>query len=90
MGEELKLFQLNVSSLSTFVTSKKEKLKEKNNSRMPRTPCISVGEYIYGAKVKNEPLKKQSKLKKTGKIITNTKVEMDDFEKSLCRKNIIS
>ena len=25
--------------------------------------------------------KKQSKLKKTGKIITNTKVEMDDFEK---------
>ena len=81
MGEELKLFQLNVSSLSTFVTSKKEKLKEKNNSRMPRTQCISVGEYIYGAKVKNDPLKKQSKLKKTGKIITNTKVEMDDFEK---------
>ena len=28
IGEELKLFNLNVSSLSTFVTSKKEKMKE--------------------------------------------------------------
>ena len=26
--DELKLFELNVSSLSTFVTSKKEKMKE--------------------------------------------------------------
>ena len=47
-GQELKLFELNVSSLSTFVTSKKEKTKEKNASRMPRTSCISIGEYIYG------------------------------------------
>ena len=47
-GQELKLFELNVGSLSTFVTSKKEKTKEKNASRMPRTSCISIGEYIYG------------------------------------------
>ena len=80
VGEELKLFELNVSSLSTFVTTKKEKMKEKNSSRMPRTNCISIGEYIYGTKSKINIQKKQSALKKTGKIITNTKVAMDDFE----------
>ena len=80
IGEELKLFNLNVSSLSTFVTSKKEKMKEKNSSRMPRTDCISVGEYIYGTKSKIDIKKKQSNVKKTHKIISNTKVEMNDFE----------
>ena len=79
-GQELKLFELNVGSLSTFVTSKKEKTKEKNASRMPRTSCISIGEYIYGTKSKVIVQKKQATVKKTGKIITNTKVEMDDFE----------
>ena len=79
-GQELKLFELNVSSLSTFVTSKKEKTKEKNASRMPRTSCISIGEYIYGTKSKAIVQKKQATVKKTGKIISNTKVEMDDFE----------
>ena len=79
-NEELKLFELNLSSLSTFVTSKKEKMKEKNSSRMPRTNCISIGEYIYGTKSKNVIQKKQATMKKTGKIITNTKVEMSDFE----------
>ena len=51
-GEELKLFELNVS----------------------------IGEYIYGAKNKTIVQKKQSTVKKTGKIYANTKVEMDDFE----------
>ena len=80
IGEELKLFELNVGSLGTFVTSKKEKMKEKTSSRMPRTNCISVGEYIYGKKAKIQVGKKQSKIKKTGKIIASTKVEIDDFE----------
>ena len=80
MGEELKLFELNVSSLSTFVTSKTEKKKEKNSSRMPRTSGISIGEYIYGTKSKSVVQKKQATVKKTGKIVSNTKVEMDDFE----------
>ena len=80
LSEELKLFELNLSSLSTFVTTKKEKMKEKNSSRMPRTNCITVGEYIYGAKSKTVIQKKQAALKKTGKIITSTKVEMNDFE----------
>ena len=51
-GEELKLFELNVNSLNTFVTSKNEKMKDKTKSRMPRTSCISIGEYIYGTKSK--------------------------------------
>ena len=39
--EELKLFELNVDSLSTFVTYKKDKKKNKNFSRMPKKPTIS-------------------------------------------------
>ena len=80
LNEELKLFELNVSSLSTFVTSKKEKMKEKSSSRMPRTNCISIGEYIYGTKKNIKIEKKEARIKKTNKIITNTKVVMDDFE----------
>jgi len=79
-GEELKLFELNVNSLNTFVTSKNEKIKDKSKSRMPRTSCISIGEYIYGTKNKSIVQKKQATVKKTGKIYANTKVEMDDFE----------
>ncbi|MCQ2971670.1 MAG: protein kinase [archaeon] len=77
---ELKLFELNVSSLSTFVTSKSEKEKDKNKSRMPTSKCISISEYIYGTKPKAIVQKKQATIRKTGKIITNTKVCMDDFE----------
>ena len=80
LNEELKLFELNVSSLSTFVTTKKEKMKEKNSSRMPRKNCITISEYIYGTKSKVLIQKKQAELKKTGKIISNTKVQMDDFD----------
>ena len=80
LGQELKLFQLNVNSLSTFVTSKKEKQKDKQASRMPRTSCISIGEYIYGTKSNIIVQKKQATVKKTGKICSNTKVSMDDFE----------
>jgi len=79
-GEELKLFELNVKSLNTFVTTKNEKRNSINSSRMPRTSCISVGEYIYGTKSKVIVQKKQATVKKTGKICSNTKVEMDDFE----------
>ena len=79
-NEELKLFELNLSSLGTFVTSKKEKMKEKNSSRMPRTNCLSIGEYIYGKKTNEEVHKKESHVKKTNKIIASTKVELNDFE----------
>ena len=80
MGEELKLFELNVGNLSTFVTSKKEKLSSKSKSHMPSTNCISIGEYIYGTKSQINLQKKQSTVKKTGKISSNTKVSMDDFK----------
>jgi serum/glucocorticoid-regulated kinase 2 len=80
MGEELKLFELKVNKLNTFVTSKSEKMKQKRNSRMPTTNSISIREYIYGTKSKVIVQKKQGTVKKTGKIVSNTKVEMDDFE----------
>ena len=80
IGEELKLAEMNISKLNTFVTTKKEKTKEKNASRMPKTNIISVGEYIYGTKSKTIIQKKQTNIKTTGKIIANTKVVMDDFE----------
>ena len=80
IGEELKLVELNIGKLNTFVTSKKEKMKEKNASRMPKTNAISIGEYIYGTKSSTIIQKKQTNIKKTGKIITSTKVVMDDFE----------
>lgn len=63
-GEELKLFELNVNSLNTFVTSKNEKIKDKSKSRMPRTSCISIGEYIYGTKNKSIVQKKQATVKR--------------------------
>ena len=79
-NEELKLFELNLNSLSTFVTSKKDKTKEKNISRMPRANCISISEYIYGKKVNKEVQKRESQLIKTNKIVTSKKVELEDFE----------
>jgi serum/glucocorticoid-regulated kinase 2 len=76
--EELKLFELNVDSLSTFVTYKKDKKKNKNFSRMPRTNSISVAEYIYGSKSNQISEKKTIIAKKSSKVVTN--VEFDDFE----------
>jgi len=76
--EELKLFELNVDSLSTFVTYKKDKKKNKNFSRMPRINPISISEYIYGNKSNQIVEKKPIILKKSSKVLTN--VELDDFE----------
>ena len=78
VGSELKLFELNVSSLSTFVTSKKEKLSSKSKSHMPNINPISIGEYIYGTKSQINIQKKQATVKKTGKI-NNAKVKLEDF-----------
>ena len=79
-NEELKLFELNISSLKDYVTSKKDKKTKKNFSKIPRTNCITVSEYIYGKKASKEVLKKEAQVKKTNKIITSTKVELQDFE----------
>jgi len=77
--EELKLFELNVETLSTFVTYKNDKKKNKNFSRMPRTNFISIAEYIYGTK-SNQIVEKKTIISKksSSKIVTNA--EFDDFE----------
>ena len=79
-NEELKLFALNQSSLKDFVTSKEEKMTQKNFSKMPKINLITVNEYIYGKKVSKKVQKKEAQVKKRNKIITNAKVELQDFE----------
>jgi len=79
--EELKLFELPVKSLATIVTTKKEKEKQKNTTRMPKTNNISVNDYLFGNKsktdIKSLPTKKGPKKKSTFK---NIQVEYTDFE----------
>ena len=50
--QEIKLFELNVKSLNTFVTTKKEKEKQRNSTRMPRTSCITVNDYLFAGQSK--------------------------------------
>ena len=52
--EELKLFEINVKTLNTFVTTKKEKEKQQKLSRMPKTGQISVKDYLFGNKSKTD------------------------------------
>ena len=77
--EEMKIFVLNVDSLSTFVTYKKDKKKDKNFTRMPKTNSINVGEYIYGTKSDQNAPKNKIIAKKGSKLISD-KVQMEDFE----------
>ena len=48
--EELKLFEINSKNLNPFVTTKKDKEKQQNLSRMPKTGQIRVKDYLYGNK----------------------------------------
>jgi serine/threonine protein kinase len=79
--EELKLFELPVKNLGTFVTSKKEKEKQKNTTRMPKNNQISVNDYLFGNQsktdVKNIQTNKGPKKKST---FHNVHVEYTDFE----------
>ena len=80
--QELKLFEMNIKNLNTFVTTKKEKEKQKTCSRMPNKGCISVKDYLFGAQQTKTDLKKIPT--KTGKFQKSTfkykKVEEEDFE----------
>ena len=81
--EELKLFELNnVKSLSTFVTSKKEKEKSKNATHMPNSGQININEYLFGNQSKTDIKKSLSKAatKKPNKTFKNIKVEYKDFD----------
>ena len=79
--EELKLFEFSLKSLSTFVTSKKEKEKQKNTTRMPNKNQISVNDYLFGDQSKTDVKKIQPKkgIKKKS-TFQNVKVEYNDFE----------
>ena len=74
--EELKLFELSVKSLSTIVTTKKEKEKQKNFTRMPKDGMINIKDYLFGGKG-DDKSKKGLKMKSTFK---NVQVEYTDFE----------
>ena len=80
---ELKLFELNQKNLNSFVTTKKEKEKQKRNSHMPTMNCISVKDYLFGNQqsktdVKKIPTIKGGAFKKS--TFQNVKVEESDFE----------
>ena len=79
--EELQLFEIGVKSLNTFVTTKKEKEKQQNLTRMPKTGQISVKDYLFGNQsktdVKRIDTKKGLKKKST---FQNVDVTLSDFE----------
>jgi serum/glucocorticoid-regulated kinase 2 len=58
--KELALCELESKSLKNVVTSKKEKKKDANFSRMPETFLIPVYNYLYGTKDDNLVLNKKS------------------------------
>ena len=79
--EELKLFEIGVKNLNTFVTTKKEKEKQQNLSRMPKTGQISVKDYLFGNQSKTDVKRigtKKDKKKKT--TFQNVEVTYSDFE----------
>ena len=52
--DELQLFELNTKSLNTYVTTKKEKLKRKNSSRIPKQNSVDVEQYLFGNNSKTD------------------------------------
>ena len=78
--EELKLFEINIKSLKTFVTTKAEKEKQQNSTHMPKTGQISVNDYLFGNKSKTDINIIQSKGKKMKSTFQNVEVTQSDFE----------
>jgi serine/threonine protein kinase len=80
-GEELKLFEIGVKQLNTFVTTKKDKEKQQNITRMPTKGQVDINEYLFGNKSKtdvNSVKPKKGKIKKS--TFQNVDVSYDDFE----------
>ena len=81
---ELPFFVLNKKSLSEYVTTKKEKEKQQNFTRMPEEGGESISQYLFGNQSKTEIKKvgpsKKSKDKKMKNTFKYTKVEYKDFE----------
>ena len=83
-GESLKLFEINLTKLNTFVTTKKDKEKQQRISRMPTAGQVEVSEYLFGNKSKTNinsivvPKKGKGKVKQS--TFQNVDVNFDDFE----------
>lgn len=77
---ELKLFEIDTKSLSTFVTTKKEKKKDVDFSRMPRKPPITVSAYIYGTKAVKQVEQKSAQVSQIDKIYCDENIGMNDFK----------
>ena len=79
--EELKLFEIGVKNLNTFVTTKKEKEKQQNLTRMPKTGQISVKDYLFGNQSKTNVKRiATNKDKKRKTTFQNVEVTYSDFE----------
>ena len=81
--ESLKLFEINLTKLNTFVTTKKDKEKQQGISRMPTSGQVSISDYLFGNKSKTNvssimPKKGKGKMKKS--TFQNVEVTVDDFE----------
>ena len=82
---DLELFEINNKSLSSYVTTKSEKLKRKNSSRRPTVNSIDIEQYLFGnaskTDVQTEDAKFEDNMIKRKKTFNNTQVELSDFEK---------
>ena len=80
-GEELKLFEIGVDKLNTFVTTKKDKEKQQGISRMPTYGQINVNDYLFGNKSKTDVnVIIPKKGKKRPSTFQNIGVSYNDFE----------
>ena len=83
--KEIQLFELNIKSLSAYVTTKKEKAKSQNSSKIPRSNSVDVEQYLFGNHSKTDVQiinsKTQKSMIKKKKIFNNLSVEINDFEK---------
>ena len=81
-GDTLKLFEINLAKLNTFVTTKKDKEKQQRISRMPTAGQIDVSDYLFGNKSKTNVSSIMPKKGKAMKKSTfqNVDVNIDDFE----------
>lgn len=89
-GSELNIILFNLKTLENFVTKESDKKQNGNNfSRMPSKKPITIYEYIYGSKIKEDPVRKNI-ASKPKKIDLSTQANMDDFtyERTLGRGSV--
>ena len=87
--KELQLFELNIKSLSAYVTTKKEKEKRKNSSKIPKSNSVDIEQYLFGNHSKTDIQVTNYKTRKTmiktmiqkKKTFNSLSVEINDFEK---------